>query len=88
MRDGEKFFPGSRELVIREVFQSQAVLSATLDTIIASLFPATIKQYCHPLFLVNVLLELIDPFFSHPELVSFFLTQEFQYFSSYLSSHL
>ncbi|XP_018360234.1 PREDICTED: uncharacterized protein LOC108759349, partial [Trachymyrmex cornetzi] len=44
----EEPFPGGRE-IIRKAFQSQAVPSTALDTLIASLAPSTINQYARPL---------------------------------------
>lgn len=80
----EKPFPGGRE-VIREAFQSQAVPSTALDTVLASLSPATIKQYARPLrnwwsFCQH---HRISPYSPDVNQVLEFLIQQIQHVGSY-----
>lgn len=80
----EKPFPGSRE-IIREAFQMQAVPLAALDIFLASLSPATIKQYARPLrnWWTFCQKHSVSPYASDVNRVLEFLTQETQHVGSY-----
>lgn len=77
-------FPGGRQ-IIREAFKSQAVPSPALDTVLASLSAATIKQYTRPLrswwrFCQDF---RISPFSPRTDQALEFLAQELQRVGSY-----